>query len=87
MIGALLGLGAILGDLVESYYKRKAGIPSGKSWKPWDQLDFVIGGIIFSFFVFVPPAEVVLVLLIFSPLLHIGANYLGYYLKINKKKW
>ena len=87
LFGFLLGLGAILGDLVKSYYKRKAEIKAGERWIPFDQIDFVIGGIVFSFFMFVPPAEVVLILLIVSPLLHIVANHLGYWLKIRKEKW
>ena len=32
LLGFLLGAGAILGDLVKSYYKRKAEIPPGESW-------------------------------------------------------
>ncbi len=85
--GTLLGAGAILGDLIKSYYKRKAGIAPGVSWMPLDQLDFVIGAIIAGFFVYVPPAEVVLILFLISPLLHIGANLIGYYLGINKNKF
>lgn len=87
LLGFLLGAGAILGDLAKSFYKRKADIPPGQRWFPWDQLDFVIGGITFSFFVYVPPAEVVLMLFIFSPVLHIAANHLGYWLRIRKEKW
>ena len=87
LFGFLLGLGAILGDVMKSYYKRKANIAPGESWKVWDQLDFVIGGIIFSFFIYVPPVSVVLVLVILSPLLHILINHLAYWLKIRKKKW
>lgn len=87
LLGFLLGTGAILGDLIESYFKRKAGVLPGNSWKPWDQLDFVIGAILLSFFVYVPRAEVILVLLLASPLLHILFNLFGYWLKINKKMW
>ncbi len=86
-LGFLLGAGAICGDLVKSYYKRRMKIPPGVSWIPWDQLDFVFGGIIFSFLVFVPPAEIIFFLLIFSPLLHIAANFIGYWLGINKRRW
>ncbi len=86
-LGFLLGAGAILGDLVKSYVKRGYGIPPGKRWLPWDQLDFVFGGIIFSWFVYVPPAEVVLVLLVISPVLHIAVNHVGYWLKVRKEKW
>ena len=87
LLGFLLGAGAIFGDLVKSYFKRKSGVKPGESWKPWDQLDFVIGAILLSFFVYVPRAEVILVLLLVSPLLHILFNLLGYWLKINKSVW
>ncbi|MBI4980857.1 CDP-archaeol synthase [Candidatus Woesearchaeota archaeon] len=87
LMGALLGAGAILGDAVESYYKRKAGIPPGHSWMPWDQLDFVIGGVLLGMILYVPPAEVVLVLLVASPVLHIATNYIGYLIGVNEKKY
>ncbi len=86
-LGFLLGAGAILGDLVKSYVKRGYSIPPGKRWFPWDQMDFVFGGIIFSWIIFVPPAEVVLILLAVSPLLHIAVNHVGYWLGIRKEKW
>ena len=86
LMGFLLGAGAILGDLVESYYKRKAGLKVGQPWIPFDQLDFVVGGVVFSFFVYVPAASVVLILFIFSPLLHLLFHYIGYLLKVNETK-
>jgi CDP-2,3-bis-(O-geranylgeranyl)-sn-glycerol synthase len=85
--GAVLGLGAILGDLVKSYYKRKEGIKEGHSWIPWDQLDFVFGAIIFGFIVYVPHIKIVVALLLVSPVLHVSANYLGYLLKFKKSKF
>ncbi len=86
-LGFFLGLGAILGDLVKSYYKRKDKIAPGEPWIPFDQLDFVVGGIIGSFFIYVPAAEVVVTLLIVSPFLHIAATRVGYWLGIRKEKW
>lgn len=85
--GTLLGLGALVGDAVKSYYKRKLNLAPGTSWMPWDQLDFVLGGLLFGFFVYVPSAGVVLILIVISPLLHIATNYIGYLLKINKNKF
>ncbi len=85
--GFLLGAGALLGDLLKSYYKRKDGIAPGEKWIPFDQLDFVVGGIAFSFFVYVPSIGVVVTLLIISPLLHIGVNHLAFWLGIRKEKW
>lgn len=87
LLGFLLGLGAIMGDLVKSYYKRKAGIKPGESWKPWDQLDFVIGGLVLGGLVYVPKIEVAVVLLIVSPFLHISFARLGYWLGVKKSKW
>lgn len=86
-LGFLLGFGAIFGDLVKSYYKRKAKIKPGKPWPFWDQIDFVLGGLAFSFFVYVPPIEIAVTILVLSPALHVIVNYLGYLLKINKNRF
>jgi CDP-2,3-bis-(O-geranylgeranyl)-sn-glycerol synthase len=86
VFGFLMGFGAIFGDLVESYYKRKANIPPGKPWIPFDQLDFVIGALVLSFFIYVPPANIVLIFLVASPILHVLFNRIGYWLGIQKNK-
>lgn len=86
-MGFVMGFGAIFGDLVKSYYKRKAKIKPGKPWMPWDQLDFVIGGLVFSFFFYVPPIEVALLIVLISPFLHLLINYIGYLLNVNKEKF
>ncbi|MDP3639640.1 MAG: CDP-archaeol synthase [Nanoarchaeota archaeon] len=87
LFGFLLGSGAILGDLVKSFFKRRRGIKAGQSWKPWDQLDFVFGALALSFFVYVPPAEVVLALLVLSPVLHLAGSYIGFQVKLKKEKF
>jgi CDP-2,3-bis-(O-geranylgeranyl)-sn-glycerol synthase len=87
LLGICMSTGAILGDLIKSYYKRKVDIPAGKPWPIWDQLDFVIGGLIGSMIVYVPSISVVLVLFIFSPLFHILVNLIAYSLKIRETKF
>jgi CDP-2,3-bis-(O-geranylgeranyl)-sn-glycerol synthase len=42
-VGALMGLGAGLGDAAKSFVKRRVGIEPGASWIGFDQLDFVVG--------------------------------------------
>jgi len=86
-LGFLLGAGAIVGDMIKSYYKRKAGIVPGKAWIPFDQLDFVIGALTLGFAIYVPPASVMLTLMLLSPLLHIATNHLGYWLGIRNVKF
>lgn len=48
VLGGLLGLGALAGDAIESFIKRQMNIPSGERWFPFDQLDYVIGGLLLS---------------------------------------
>ena len=43
--GALMGFGAIAGDAIESFFKRQAGIKPGQSWFPYDQIDYIAGGV------------------------------------------
>lgn len=56
VFGFLMGAGALSGDLVKSFIKRRLDKPSGKPWFPWDQLDWIAGAMILSSIVYVPPA-------------------------------
>lgn len=85
--GFLLGLGAVAGDLWKSYLKRKEKIKAGDPWVPMDQLSYVIGALLFSFWYYVPYANLVLVLVIVSFLLHIGISYMGYVMGMREAKW
>lgn len=48
-IGFSLGFGAVAGDAVKSYFKRRTGRQGGAPWIPFDQLDFVVFGLAASF--------------------------------------
>ncbi len=87
LLGFLLGFGAIFGDLIKSFFKRRYHIKAGQSWIPFDQLDFVLGAFLFSFFVCIPPTSAILIIIIITPLIHILANHLSFYLKLKKTKW
>ncbi len=86
LFGLLFGFGAILGDLVKSFFKRRIGISEGKSWLLFDQLDFVIGAFAFSFIIFIPRIEVIIIIIVLTPILHMLAHYTGFLLGINKDK-
>ena len=47
VLGLAFGLGAMTGDCLKSYFKRRRGVPPGGRWVPWDQLDFVLGALLF----------------------------------------
>jgi CDP-2,3-bis-(O-geranylgeranyl)-sn-glycerol synthase len=41
--------GALFGDIVESFFKRRIGKKRGEDWIPFDQLDFILGVLFLSF--------------------------------------
>lgn len=45
-LGVLLGAGAIIGDLAESFIKRRRGLRPGVAWFPFDQIDWYIGAML-----------------------------------------
>lgn len=55
LFGAATGCGALIGDAVKSFCKRRVHIASGTTWMPFDQIDFVIGATLVGiFFVHIP---------------------------------
>lgn len=86
-LGLLLGFGALFGDLIKSFFKRRISIAPGAPWVPFDQLDFVIGALIFSAPIYFPGWPAAILILLFSPVLHILTNNIGYLLKIKNTRW
>lgn len=83
----LFGFGAITGDLVKSFFKRRIGIKPGQPWFPFDQLDLVLGAYIFCLPVYIFPWQNLLTLLLITPLLHFLTNVTAYFLGIKKVWW
>lgn len=83
----LFGIGAIFGDLIKSFFKRRLGHTPGSPWIPFDQLDFVIGTLIFLSPFYIPPLPNILTILIITPILHLLANILAYKIGIKKVWW
>ena len=87
LLGFLLGFGALFGDSVKSFFKRQLNIKPGKSWIPFDQVDWIIGAILFSiFYVALSLYDVIFAIIIFG-VLHPIVNLIGYFLKIKKNKF
>jgi CDP-2,3-bis-(O-geranylgeranyl)-sn-glycerol synthase len=77
-VGASLGFGALVGDAVESFFKRQRDVPPGKSWFPFDQIDYIIGGLIFVYpLTLIPPILMAGILILYFGL-HIVVSYLGF---------
>ncbi len=85
LLGFLLGFGALAGDAVKSFFKRRQNIQPGRSWVPFDQIDFILGGILFTWF-YVPLEWYQYILILFMwIIIHPAGTYLGYVLKLKKK--
>lgn len=82
-----MGFGALVGDLSKSFIKRRLLIPDGAPFFLFDQLDFIVGGLLFSSFVYIPAWNYILVLFIFTPILHLCANFIGFKLGLKKVWW
>jgi len=85
--GSLAGFGALFGDSVESFFKRQFGIKEGKPFIPFDQIDYILGFLLFtSIIVNWGWREIIFALLcglFFNPII----NILAYLFKIKKTYW
>lgn len=77
---AAMGLGALLGDAIESFFKRRFHIAPGHSWFPFDQIDYIVGGLALSYLFLHPSLGLMLGVVVVYFGLHIVASYIGYLL-------
>lgn len=87
LIGFLLGLGAILGDLLKSFFKRRFRFKDGAPFVPFDQTDFVMGAYALAWPFLPLTFNLFLASLVMSFLLHIFVNHIAYYAGVRKEKW
>jgi CDP-2,3-bis-(O-geranylgeranyl)-sn-glycerol synthase len=79
--------GAVMGDIIKSFFKRRIGIQPGQPWIPFDQLDFIIGAMLLTILINPFPTEIAICGFIITPILHFTANILAFKLKIKKVWW
>ena len=85
LVGVLFGVGIVAGDHVKSFFKRRQRIKPGDPWWPYDQLDFVVGGLLFVSLLLgwnVWPTAIVIVPL--TLIAHPLGNRIGYQLGVRK---
>jgi CDP-2,3-bis-(O-geranylgeranyl)-sn-glycerol synthase len=82
LVGPLFGLGALGGDAIKSFFKRQVGVEPGKSWFPFDQVDYIIGGAlaVLPFIHFTALQYVLLTVVWLS--IHVLSTYIGWLLKL-----
>ena len=79
--------GALLGDLTAAFLKRRLGIAPGGLFPVVDQVDFVVGAIVFALPLAMVYWELVVAALIITPPIHLLTNFCAYKLKLKKNPW
>ena len=86
-LGVRFGIGAMAGDAVKSFFKRRASVPAGARWVPFDQIDFVVGALVLVW----PVADLswgdAAALLFVSAAGHVAVNHVGYWLGVRPSRW
>lgn len=88
-----LSFGALLGDIVKSFFKRRLGLERGAKFPLVDQLDFVAGAWVLTY-IFSPQwfsdnftFWIIITVILLTPILHRITNIIGYIVKLKKEPW
>ena len=87
LFSVLTPLGALCGDLAGAFVKRRLGIAPGGLLPVIDQVDFVIGAILFSLPLAIIYWELAVAVIIITPPIHLLTNFLAYKLKLKNNPW
>lgn len=87
LLGLLLSIGALVGDLAGAFIKRRLGLAPGALMPILDQIDFVLFALLFSVLVAPPTLDMALVIVALTIPIHVLTNFLAYLLHIKKKPW
>jgi len=92
LLSLLIPLGALLGDLTGAFVKRRLDIAPGGLLPVVDQIDFVVGAVVFSLPLLLInwqglSWQLIVVVLLITPPIHLFTNFLAYKLKLKKHPW
>ena len=87
LFSILIPLGALIGDLTGAFTKRRLGIKPGGLLPVVDQVDFVVGAIVFSLPLALVNLALAVTVLLITPPIHLFTNFLAFKLKLKKNPW
>ena len=87
--GFLVSLGALIGDLVGAFIKRRMNLAPGQLLPVIDQIDFIVGAVVLSLPVSLQfiSWELLLAIFVITPPLHLLTNFAAYKLKLKANPW
>jgi len=86
-VGVVASLGALLGDLFGAFLKRRLDIAPGNPLPVVDQLDFILGAILFTYPLLNVTVGAVLILVIATLPIHLLSNAVAYMLRLKNRRW
>lgn len=86
-VGLPIVIGALLGDLIGSFTKRRLGIRPGDPLPILDQLSFLLFALLLSYPIYQPSLEIIAILIVITPILHVASNRIAFALGIKRKPW
>ena len=82
-----LSTGAIIGDIIGAFIKRRLDIARGEPALLLDQLDFLVLSLLFAGLVMKLDIQMIIVLLIITPIIHLATNIFAYIMKMKSRPW
>jgi CDP-2,3-bis-(O-geranylgeranyl)-sn-glycerol synthase len=87
LFAILTPLGALLGDLAGAFCKRRLNLAPGALLPVVDQIDFVVGALVFALPIMTISWQLAVTVLLITPPIHLGTNFAAYKLKLKKNPW
>ncbi len=86
-VAFLMSVGALVGDIIGSFVKRRVDVKSGGPSIMLDQLGFIIMSLIFAYPVLRPEGIYAMILIVVTLGVHWISNAVGYVLGFKKNPW
>ena len=83
----LTPLGALLGDLAGAFLKRRLDIAPGSLLPVVDQIDFVVGALVFALPLMIVYWQLAVTVLLITPPIHLFTNFVAYKMKLKRHPW
>jgi CDP-2,3-bis-(O-geranylgeranyl)-sn-glycerol synthase len=83
----LVAIGALTGDSVKSFFKRRVGVSPGSLWIPFDQIDYTVGALALGSIILFPGWMNAFLVVFLGAFGHIAVNHIGYWLGVREVKW
>ncbi len=87
LLGFTLSLGALIGDLLGSFLKRRLDLKPGAPLPVSDQIDFVLVALLLGSLIEPPTLTAALIIVILTGPVHLLVNVVAYLLRLKETPW